>query len=531
MAAEKNRPNFEIELKLAINRDDISAFRKLPLLREKSLGRPVRRRVFNLYFDTPDLALKKRAMALRLRKMGNVWLQTLKTAGETDGGLHTRSEWEHRLRAPELDLSLFRDTPLAELPRRDELHLVLRPAFATDFYRTTWLVETAPHQRVEIALDQGFIRFDHHETAISEVEIELIEGDIATVFDVASQLNSSIALRPDMTSKAERGYRLFQSAPLTPRRATEIPLKRKWTPEQAARAVFASCLAHLQSNVEGALLTDDPEFIHQLRVALRRMRSAIRVFKPADADFIVAELKWLTGALGTARDWDVLVTESLPALLEEYEDRALAAQLRANAKRQQADARSGARAALASPRYARLALAIARWINVPDALSLSLSPSLSPPQQTAANDTAPEFHEADGRGEGDSAPPSLGKFARRKLRRFYRRLMRADAPLTTLSIETRHQVRIDAKRLRYAIEFFADLFEKDRVADSTSALRKILDILGAANDAAVAMDLVERLAPPEAFAAFARGWFAANRKANLADVDRELNALRDVARF
>jgi CHAD domain-containing protein len=89
-------------------------------------------------------------------------------------------------------------------------------------------------------------------------------------------------------------------------------------------------------------------------------------------------------------------------------------------------------------------------------------------------------------------------------------------------------VRIDAKRFRYAIEFFADLFNKDRVADSTSALRRILDILGAANDAAVAMDLVARLSPPEAFAAFARGWFAAHRKASLAGADRALNALRSL---
>ncbi|MEO8103738.1 MAG: CYTH domain-containing protein, partial [Betaproteobacteria bacterium] len=148
----------EIELKLAIARVDAAAFRRHPLLREKCIEGPARRKVFNVYFDTPGLALKQHAMALRLRKTGGRWLQTLKTAGVATGGLHQRGEWEYPLGAPQLDLSLFRDTPLASLAQAHALHLTLRPAFTTEFQRTTWLVEFSPGQQVEVALDQGVIR-------------------------------------------------------------------------------------------------------------------------------------------------------------------------------------------------------------------------------------------------------------------------------------------------------------------------------------------------------------------------------------
>ena len=179
--------NSEIEIKLSINPNDAAPFRRLPLLREKSIVGPTRRKVVNVYFDTPDLALEQRGMALRLRKLGGKWLQTLKTAGNATGGLHQRGEWEYPLRAPQLDLSLFRETPLAAVPQSKKLHLSLKQAFTTEFNRTIWRVEIAPGQQVEVALDQGVIRCGESELPISEIEIELCEGSAAAVFDVGQR--------------------------------------------------------------------------------------------------------------------------------------------------------------------------------------------------------------------------------------------------------------------------------------------------------------------------------------------------------
>lgn len=503
----------EIELKLAIDSVDAAAFRRLPLLRENSLDGPTRRKVFNAYFDTPDLLLKQNAMALRLRKIGGKWLQTLKTAGMATGGLHHRGEWEYPLHAPQLDLSLFRDTPLAALANSKQLHLTLMPAFTTVFNRTTWRVETALGHQVEVALDQGVIRCGDSEASISEVEIELLEGSAAAVFDIATALATQIALRPENLSKAERGYRLFWPEPRVARRADATALKRKWTSQQALQSIVSSCLAHYVANVDGALNSDAPEYIHQLRVAMRRLRSAIRTFKPANAEAISMEVKWLADALGDARDWDVLLMDNLPVLLDGFGDPSLAKALMATGRQRQAEGRRFARAALASPRATLLVLAIARWAAIPGELTLL------PAYGAAAANTA------------DAPAMKLSQFASQGIRRRHRRLLKDSATLAELTPEARHQVRIDAKRLRYAVDFFSSLFSKTRVERYEKILGRMQDLLGETNDDVIAMTHIESLAPPERFVDFARGWFAARTLANLAGMDPLIADLNDAKRF
>ncbi len=509
--------NSEIEIKLSINPNDAAPFRRLPLLREKSIVGPTRRKVVNVYFDTPDLVLEQRGMALRLRKLGGKWLQTLKTTGMATGGLHQRGEWEYPLRAPQLDLSLFRETPLAALPQSKKLHLALKPVFTTEFNRITWRVEISPGQQVEVALDQGIIRCGESELPISEVEIELREGSAAAVFDVAIALATQIALKPENISKAERGYQLTRPRPIEAQRAQATELKRKSTPQEALQTIVRSCLTHYMSNVDGALNTDAPEYIHQLRVAMRRLRSAIRTFKPANAEAISAEVKWLATAMGDARDWDVLLTDNLPTLLDGFGDPALAKVLMAAARQRQAEGRRSARAAIASPRATLLMLAIGRWATVAGELTLL------PPRGTAD-------------GSADGAPADipamdLSAFASRGIRQRHHRLLRDSASLGELSPEARHQVRIDAKRLRYTVDFFSTLFPKKQVQQYAKVLGRIQDLLGEANDDTIAMTRIESLTPPERFIDFARGWFAARTVAKLANMDRQIAELKAAKRF
>lgn len=506
--------NNEIELKLALDPVDAAAFRRHPLLREKAIEGPVRRRVFNVYFDSPGLVLREHRMALRLRKAGGKWLQTLKTAGSATGGLHQRGEWELPLPAPQLDLALFRETPLAKLPDSKKLHLTLKPAFTTDFQRTTWLIETAPGQRVEVALDQGCARCGSKEYAICEVEIELIEGGAAAVFDVALALVGQITLQPDVLSKAERGYRLFQPTMLTPRRAATVELNKKWHAHQAWRSIAAACLDHFEANVEGALLSKDPEYIHQLRVALRRLHSAMRVFKPVVEQRFADELRCLTGVLGEARDWDVLVAESLPALLKGYSDAALGKKLLAAARRRAAACRAAARAALTSRRYALLVIALGGWLSVSDEFVPAAEPALNEENATAA-----------------AQAEDLSHFASREIRGRHRRLLDGVGALAGVSPLERHRLRIDAKRLRYAVDFFSSLFSRRRVAQYLKTLAGIQEVLGKANDAAVAERLIASLAPPEPFIHFARGWLAARTQAQMEGIATHFAGLKETRRF
>lgn len=502
----------EIELKLAVRPDGARKVRAFAASCAPLEG-PKRRRVYNVYFDTPDLLLQRHRMALRMRKLGGRWLQTLKTAGTSTGGLHQRGEWEFALPDATLDLSRFADTPLAALKQSRELHTMLKPAFVTDFTRTAWMLEPASGTRIEFALDQGVITCDGRSEPLCEVEIELIEGETGALFDVALALNEALVAQPSPVSKAERGYRLFQQQPLQPVKAVPVQLDASWLPHQALRAVVASCLAHYSANVQGALETGDPEFIHQLRVALRRLRSALRVFKQPDQSMFTPELKWLAGTLGAARDWDVFIEETLPPVLTAADpaDASKNDALNLKAREIQSAARDKARAAMSSQRHAVLLLNLMRW------------------QGSAGESTGTDALVVD--ADVAARIEGLEALASREIGKRHKRLLQDAQALAGLDAEARHQVRIDAKRLRYAVDFFASLFKKGPAGAYLKTLTGIQTVLGEANDAATAIRLMDELAVPDTLRIFARGWFAARTDGGLAKLEGLFKELGDAQRF
>ena len=504
----------EIELKLAIQPVDTAMFRRLALLHGKGVVGPRRRKVFDVYFDTPELALNEGAMMLQLRKVAGKWWQTRKAAGVAVGGLHQRAEWEYAQPVPQIDLALFRKTPLGKLAQRRQLHLTLKPAFSIEYDRITWLVEISPGQRVEISLDQGVIRCEENESPISEVEIELKEGSSAAVFDIACALVGQIALNPEILSKGERGYRLRQPPTLGPRHAKAVKLKPKWSLRHANRAIIAACLDHFGRNIAGALASEDPEYIHQLRLALRRLRSALRIFRPAEVGTVAAELIWLDAALGETRDWDVLIAKTLPRLLGVYGDAGLANQLLTAGIQKQADARQAARDALASPRAALWVLAFGRLVNVPGELTFL-------PHRIANTSVT----------RGAEVKRCLTRFAAHEIHRRHHYLVQLGTALEERSESGRHRVRIHAKRLCDAVDFFSSLFGKRRGSQYATKLGEILHRLGETNDDAVAMALIESQKPPERFLDFAKDWFATRSHTILASSDHHIAKLKSVRQF
>ncbi len=493
----------ETELKLRLPPGEIAALRAHPLLAGK---RPRSLDVHNIYFETPEVELSRHGMALRLRRIGKRWLQTLKAGASGDGGLHSRSEWEFAVPGPVLDLALFAETPLALLDDAATLHTRLKPAFTTNFRRLAWKLEPETGTEVELAVDVGVVRSGTREAAISEVEIEVKSGPAAAAFALAGQLQDSVRLFPSPVNKAETGYRLFLRRPIRPSKAKAADIGKSLPPQEAARRIVVSCLAHLQANEAGALASADPEFVHQMRVANRRLRSALRVFRGAvDPDFlarIAPDLKWLGGALGEARDWDVLVVETLPPLVAAFDDAAVSAGILKEAARHRRVARAAMRDALSSMRFARLALALSRWTTLDEEAPLA-----------------------------EGAPATLVDFASRAVRRRHARLLDAGMHLAELAPETRHHLRLDAKRLRYAVEFVAPLFNTGRVDDYLGHLESMQETLGAANDAVNAQRMIASLAAPDSFRAFARGWFLGRVGDSLARSGRLFAALAESRRF
>lgn len=481
----------EIELKFDLEAGAHGAFRKLAPL---AGAKPRNASLHALYFDTPELALRERQMALRLRRSGRHWVQTLKAGASGAGGLHARDEWESERPEPTLDLSAFAGTPLegeADLGAR------LAEVFRVDMRRTTWELEVTPGNRVEVALDRGEVSRLGESEAVSEVEIESLSGDPMAVFELAERLVDSAPLRPSAVTKAQRGYRLASGTAEGPAKARAVDLDPAGDAASAARAVIAAALEQLQANEAGVVASVDPEYLHQMRVALRRLRSALRVFRdaidPAFAGHLRAELQWIARATGAARDWDVLATQTLPAILHAWGPSPAARSVRARVAARRKAAREPLREALASPRYVRLVLALARWLAQPAA----------EPAQTG----------------------KLADLAARTVSKRHKRLVAGALRLSALTPAERHRLRLEAKRLRYALEGFETLFRRRRFDDYRELLAEIQDDLGRANDAAVAARLMAELEAPAGFTQFARGWLAAQTHSSVALLERHAERL------
>ena len=264
----------EIELKFELAPRAHAAFRRLPAL---AGTRPRTTQLQATYFDTPDFELRGREMALRLRRVGRRWIQTLKAGRSGAGGLHAREEWEVDRPGPTLDLAVLAGTPLDS---HGDLAGRLAEVFTVAMRRTTWEIEVSPGNHVEVALDSGEVRRGERTEPVSEVEIESLSGDPLAVFELAERLLEPAGMRASSVTKAQRGYRLARGEAPAPEKAQPAALDAAMSTGEAARAVARAALEQLQANEPGLLLAEDPEFLHQFRVALRRLRSALRVFRP-----------------------------------------------------------------------------------------------------------------------------------------------------------------------------------------------------------------------------------------------------------
>jgi len=458
----------EIELKLFLPDDAEDTLAAAPMLREV---KPRRVQLDATYFDTPDRLLQKHGMALRLRRAGRQWLQTLKAAESARGGLSARPEWESPARLvrgrPRIDLSKLADTPLPALLARHRAQAKLQPLFRVRVRRTLWEIEFRG-SRIEVAADRGHIEAELRGRRVSvpvaEVELELKDGRPEDLTAAALRLTgrgkNGLALVPMLSGKAERGYRLVSGKPVPPTKAAArgfvAALEGDMASGVALRAIVAHGLDVLLANTAALRDVHAPEYVHQARVALRRMRSAVRLLDSKHDDFpeaLALELRWAARLLGAARDWDVLVGETLPKLFAAA-PRELGSDVKATLARAQAK-RDGARAdvlgALGTARFARLALRLQAWTMT------------SPPK---------------GR--------TLRRLAPRALGRAHRRLFGAAQFFAALSPERRHRVRILAKRLRYALDVLSVGLPREATEHYVAALAELQDVLGELNDRVVA---------------------------------------------
>jgi inorganic triphosphatase YgiF len=434
-------------------------------------GRPQRSRVHSVYYDTPDLSLQRAGAALRLRRDGRKWLQTLKLSQSAQGALATRTEWEMPAPRGRLDCALFPREEVRSASGLDILRLArrLRPVFTTRFERRKGALSLGNGVRAEACLDRGAIEAGAKREAILELELELLAGQIGPLVGLAESLVAPLGLRIETASKADRGYRLHGATKYGPAKWTQPPITGNAAASDAFAALCGAALAQIGANATGVTQGHDPEYLHQLRVGVRRLRSALHAFRrllrrsPARA--AERPLKEMMRGLGVARDWDVFC--------ETLADARATPPLLARARQKCAAARRAAVAVVQSSAFQQAQLGVLRWLH----------------RNPLKSDIA------------------LARFARQTLARLHAGVIRHARKIDWRDEQRRHAVRIRVKRLRYACDFFSACFPRQAMLPFISRLASLQDTLGELTDVAVAKRLLSSIVKPGE-AASVRGWLA-----------------------
>lgn len=488
-------PSHEVELKFQVPPAALAAVRR-------ALGpAAVGTRLHALYADTLDGALAQAGLALRLRREGRTWVQTLKGRGD---GLMQRLEHEVRLPAqrgaPQLDPARHAGTAAGALLERALQGAALVPQYGTDIHRSTRVLRRGG-ARIEIALDEGHISAGGARLPVCELEFELLAGPREPLLALAASWVRRHGLWLDVRSKSERGQHLQRGlAAAAPVHAQALQFDVRADAATVFAATVASALQQALPNAaELAAGQGTPEHLHQLRVGLRRLRSALRLLghwspDPAAAQALEAALQPQFAQLGAARDEDVV-------------EAVFGAELRA------------AGAPPLAPAAAR-GVDVAPLLRAP-AFSLAMLQALA---LLAAALAAAAAANTEGGGAARDA-------AARVLRQAWRAALR-DAPgFEQAPLEVQHRVRKRLKRLRYGTEFLLPLWPEARSGKLMRAQRAALEALGAVTDLALAQAHYRERAAEEGQAWFALGWLAAERPRLLRRCVKTLRRLANAPRF
>lgn len=306
-----------------------------------------------------------------------------------------------------------------------------------------------------------------------ELTLTLESGRKQELFECAQQLHEELGLplaAPERTgvfrrAVAGRGARNYK--------AGKLSLAKDTTVEDALAHVVQHCLSHLRENEACVLESEDPEGVHQLRVALRRLRSALRIFRPVlpaeHHRWLNTESRYLAGRMADLRDLDVFLHEIVEPPALHYPENGTFENLKLYIERNREACRHAARDAIIDKRYADYLLNLSSWLA-----------RCGWREQMVSKNSAKLF-----------AP--IKPFAVATLNKAHSDVFAAGEKFAELSVLERHDMRIKVKRLRYASDFFSSLFPRKAVANYSLHLAELQESLGYLNDVAVAEELVERI--------------------------------------
>jgi inorganic triphosphatase YgiF len=453
----------EIELKLELQKSDMRALADSATLR-RSAARAKTEELVSTYFDTTKLKLRKHSVSLRIRRIGDRHTQTATL---------NRDEWECEVEEGTPDFDAARGTALEPLLTR-KTRRSLKPIFETVVRRTVYPI-MLDGTEIELSLDKGSVQDGHKSLAFCEVELELLRGDGAHLFRLARQLASLTPLQLGVKSKAERGYALITGEPSEPVKSLQAALTPEFDTKSAFKVIARSCLHQLIANVP-AVLAGNAEGLHQARVALRRLRAAISLFSEMLNDpqtkRVKRALKWLTSEFGPARELDVFLAKTVSPLVRHDREKPLR-RFKADVERFRGQGFDRAHVAVETARFRKLLLDAAAWIEVGD----------------WTRNEHELLHTLRRR--------PIGKAAYEQLDRRWKKILKRGKRIESLDPRRLHKLRIAAKKLRYASEFFKDVFSGKRTFRRQKrfmgCLKALQDDLGDLNDIRVNIGVTRAL--------------------------------------
>jgi inorganic triphosphatase YgiF len=347
----------------------------------------------------------------------------------------------------------------------------LVPLFESVIRRTAQRLKSPEGAEIELAFDKGVVQGAGGSVDLCEAELELKSGSPDAVVDVAEKLFSDEAFRLAEVSKADWGYGLAErekGPKLAPVKASIPRLDKRQTCAEAFGEICRSATDQILQNWTVVLESDDPEGAHQMRIGLRRLRSAFKVFRPVvDSETLRAldrKARDLGRVLGELRDADVLATDIVdPAVAHRDEDADLAL-LKGVLAHSRVSHRQKVRAEIKERQWSGFKLRLAML-----------------PESIEGLATA-----GDGKARANKA---IGKLTGKALEKWWRRVAKSGRRLDKLTTAERHEMRKDLKTLRYAIEQLASLYPAKDVRRFANTLRSLQDMFGYLNDVVVAEKL------------------------------------------
>jgi triphosphatase len=485
----------ETELKIALDEPAMAQLKRSSALAELRLAPRRTERLVSVYYDTADHALAAAGVALRLRRVGRSWVQTVKRRGESDGasGLFANREDERRAPGGRLVLQAADDDGALADVAAAAAGAPLAAVFETHVERVVERLRGPDGGEVELALDTGEIRAGEARAPIREAELELKAGEVAGLYAVARRLFPGGPVHFSTANKSARGYRLARGAAsaeaLEPRRAGTIEVDGATPVELVARDVLRDCMAQIAANMTVVAHDDAVEGPHQLRIGLRRLRTAFRLFGPSLGAESMAALseaaKRLGRVVGRLRDADVLLEDVVAKATEGGLDAEARERLTAALQARREEVRAEVRRELAGGEATGFLFELGAFIEGRG--------WLSPSDYAQTGQLAQPVAEV--------APAILEERLKKVLKRG-RRIRKLDA-------EGLHALRKELKTLRYAVDMLGPIYKGAKVAGFLRSLKDLQDCFGSLNDAAMAQDTLtgaEAPAPGDPAAQRGVGW-------------------------